>query len=141
MEANLIEPSQVRAARALLDWSQERLAEAAGVSVPTVKRFEGGSGPSSSTAESVVKIRTALEAAGISFVYGITGFGVRVTSNSEEFALRMIRNLLIEQSQLFRTTLNFECRAADMEDLIRRMERLAELYDQDLEQIAGRLET
>lgn len=37
-----LSPAQCRAARGLLDWTQERLAEAAGVSRSTVRDFECG---------------------------------------------------------------------------------------------------
>jgi predicted transcriptional regulator len=37
-----ISTSQVRAARALLDWTQVDLAAAAEISLPTVKRYEAG---------------------------------------------------------------------------------------------------
>ena len=37
-----LSPAQCRAARGLLDWTQERLAEAAGISRSTVRDFESG---------------------------------------------------------------------------------------------------
>jgi DNA-binding XRE family transcriptional regulator len=40
MENPLITPSQIRAARALLDWSQGQLAKAAGVSLTTIRDYE-----------------------------------------------------------------------------------------------------
>ena len=36
--------AQLRAARALLDWTQPKLAEAAKLSVPTIRRMEGDRG-------------------------------------------------------------------------------------------------
>ena len=39
---NVTIPAQIRAGRALLDWSQVQLAEAAGIGLSTVKAFEGG---------------------------------------------------------------------------------------------------
>ncbi len=36
---------QIKAARALLGWSQEQLAAVSGVSIPTVKRLEAADGP------------------------------------------------------------------------------------------------
>lgn len=38
----IISPRQARAARALLDWDQQQVATAAGLSAPTVRRFERG---------------------------------------------------------------------------------------------------
>lgn len=56
-------PEQCRAARALLDWTQDDLAEQAGVSRGTVRGFEGGlHGLQRGTAAA---IRGALEAAGV----------------------------------------------------------------------------
>ncbi len=61
-----IAPAQSRAARALLDWRLERLAEASGLPKRTLVRFEGGATvPRAST---VAAIRTALEAAGVEFI-------------------------------------------------------------------------
>ncbi len=68
----------IKAARALLGWSQEELAEAAGVSIPTVKRLEAaGEGPLGGAPETGAKLRGALEAAGIEFTNGGTP-GVRL---------------------------------------------------------------
>lgn len=58
--------AQVRGARGLLGWSQTRLGEAAGLSLPTIKRYETEASPVS--ADAVAAIRTALEAAGVIFV-------------------------------------------------------------------------
>jgi transcriptional regulator with XRE-family HTH domain len=58
---------QLRAARGLLGWSQTELATRAGLSLPTVKRLEGGFGPRVSD-EARAKLREALEAAGIDFI-------------------------------------------------------------------------
>ena len=59
---------QIKAARALLAWSQEELASAARISVPTIKRLEANDGPLGGRAETGAKIRTALEAAGVEFI-------------------------------------------------------------------------
>jgi transcriptional regulator with XRE-family HTH domain len=59
---------QVKAARALLAWSQEELASAARISVPTIKRLEANDGPLGGRTETGAKIRTALEAAGVKFI-------------------------------------------------------------------------
>jgi transcriptional regulator with XRE-family HTH domain len=61
-------PAQCRAARALLNWNQEKLAAAAQVSVNTVRNFEQEkSAPQRSTLD---VIRRALEAAGVEFTNG-----------------------------------------------------------------------
>jgi len=59
---------QIKAARALLDWSQEQLAAAAEISVPTIKRLEAQGGPLGGRSETGAKIRFALERAGIEFI-------------------------------------------------------------------------
>ena len=59
---------QVKAARSLLAWSQEELASAAGVSIPTIKRLEARDGPLGGRDETSLKIRSALESAGVEFI-------------------------------------------------------------------------
>jgi transcriptional regulator with XRE-family HTH domain len=77
-------PAQCRAARALLDWSQQTLADAAGVGVVTVRQFEAGVGsPRSTTTEALMD---RLEAAGVEFFAGNgAGPGVRLTQDSGSF--------------------------------------------------------
>jgi transcriptional regulator with XRE-family HTH domain len=65
----MVSPDQLRAARALLGLSQPAVAEAAGVSVITLKRAEGSAKPAAS-AEAVTAIRSALESAGVEFTNG-----------------------------------------------------------------------
>ena len=59
---------QIKAARALLAWSQDELAKAADVSIPTVKRLEAQDGPLGGRSETRSKIRLALESAGVEFI-------------------------------------------------------------------------
>src|SRR5436309_2270860 len=75
---------QIKAARALLAWSQEELAEAADVSIPTIKRLEANDGPLGGRSETGAKIRTALEAGGIEFIdENGGGPGVRLRKRSQ----------------------------------------------------------
>jgi predicted transcriptional regulator len=61
----MILPAQLRAARALVDWSREDLAKASAVPAPTIRDFElGNTDPKQGT---VHKWRRALEAAGVEF--------------------------------------------------------------------------
>lgn len=60
---------QIKAARALLAWSQEQLASAAGVSIPTVKRLEADDGQLGGRIDTGAKICAALESAGVEFIY------------------------------------------------------------------------
>lgn len=59
--------NQVRAARGLIGWSQTELAEAAGLSLPTVKRFETDNGVKVSD-DAISKMVAALETAGVEFI-------------------------------------------------------------------------
>ena len=63
----MILPAQIRAARALLGIDQTTLSELAEVGTSTVKRIELAS-TISGTAQTLWKIQTALEAAGIEFL-------------------------------------------------------------------------
>jgi transcriptional regulator with XRE-family HTH domain len=65
----MLTAAQLRAARNLLNWSQDQLAKATGVSVPTIRRMESDAiGPGKSTHENVEAIRAALEKGGIDFI-------------------------------------------------------------------------
>ncbi|MNH91200.1 helix-turn-helix protein [compost metagenome] len=61
---------QVKAARALLAWSQSDLAMASGVSEPTIKRLEAGDGELGGRPDTVGKIIDALAKAGAEFFDG-----------------------------------------------------------------------
>ena len=52
----------------LVGWSQEELASAAGVSLPTIKRLEAANGLLGGRETTAQKIRSALEKAGIDFI-------------------------------------------------------------------------
>jgi len=69
----MISNLQIRAARALLGWSQQRLADAAGVSAITVKRLEASDETFQARFETVVKVKEAVEAAGVVFRGGEDG--------------------------------------------------------------------
>ena len=64
----MISIRQVKAARALLGWSQTDLAEKSGVSAPTIKRLEAMGGPVGGRTGTAEAMRSALEAAGIEFI-------------------------------------------------------------------------
>jgi predicted transcriptional regulator len=67
MDLQLISIRQVKAARALLDWSQADLAQASKVSEPTVARLEAADGELGGRADTIEKICRALEKAGVEF--------------------------------------------------------------------------
>jgi len=59
---------QIKAARALLGWSQEDLARTADVSIPTIKRLEASDGPLGGRDQTAEKIVTAITSVGIQFI-------------------------------------------------------------------------
>ncbi|WP_291733747.1 helix-turn-helix domain-containing protein [Leisingera sp. F5] len=80
MSIGKISIRQIKAARALLGWSQDKLAESSGVSLPTIARLEALDaetiGGRASTADA---IRSALEKAGVVFISADAGGpGVRL---------------------------------------------------------------
>ncbi|WP_041042935.1 helix-turn-helix domain-containing protein [Paramagnetospirillum magnetotacticum] len=75
---------QIRAARALLRWEQKDLAEAAKLSIETIKRLEKIRGPIGGLARTTDALQAALEQAGITLFgdgryEGEGGPGVRLT--------------------------------------------------------------
>ena len=58
----------MRAARALLRWTAETLADRSKVSLATIKRAEGVDGDTRMIAANVEAVRTALEAGGVDFI-------------------------------------------------------------------------
>lgn len=65
----MIDAGQIRAARALLEWSQGDLVTKSGLSLTTIKRMESASiGPGKSSAENVSAVERALVTAGIQFI-------------------------------------------------------------------------
>lgn len=83
MVPGMIVPEQSRAARGLLDWSQDDLARAAHLGQSTVRDFEKGRRvPSHNNLQA---IRLALEEAGVTFIAEDTaGPGVRLTRPRNE---------------------------------------------------------
>jgi transcriptional regulator with XRE-family HTH domain len=75
--------AQLRAARALTGLDQRRLAELAGLSVPTIQRMEASEGVVRGNVDSLMKLVEALNAVGIELigegtVSHIGGRGVRL---------------------------------------------------------------
>jgi transcriptional regulator with XRE-family HTH domain len=61
-----LHPAQCRAARGLLEWSQGRLAKAAGLGMSTVRDFEKGR--KTPLPKNLAAIRAVLEIAGVQFI-------------------------------------------------------------------------
>ncbi len=64
----MITAGQIRAARALLGMDQRALAEAAGLSVPTIQRMEASEGVIRGNVDSLMKLIGALDAAGLELI-------------------------------------------------------------------------
>jgi transcriptional regulator with XRE-family HTH domain len=74
----------MKAARALLGWSQRQLAKASGVSAPTIKRLESQTGALGGRADTAARIVAALESAGVEFIAANGGGpGVRLRKGRE----------------------------------------------------------
>jgi DNA-binding Xre family transcriptional regulator len=73
----MLTSDQIRAARALVRWSARELAEKAGISLPTVQRLEAATGVPSTSVQTLLSIKAALEKAGVEFTNGGTP-GVRL---------------------------------------------------------------
>jgi transcriptional regulator with XRE-family HTH domain len=70
---------QIKAARALVGWSQDDLADKSGISVPTIKRLEAAEGDIGGRAETGAALVAALEKAGVEFIpENGGGVGVRM---------------------------------------------------------------
>src|SRR5262245_21841283 len=60
---------QIKAARALLGWSQADLAQHSSISEPTIARLESSDGILGGRANTAERIQAALEKAGIEFIF------------------------------------------------------------------------
>jgi transcriptional regulator with XRE-family HTH domain len=74
---------QLRAARALLNWSAQDLADASKVSLATIRRAESTDGVPTLTAANASVLQSALEAAGVEFIpENGGGAGVRMRNRA-----------------------------------------------------------
>ncbi|MCQ0987972.1 helix-turn-helix domain-containing protein [Jiella marina] len=64
----MITSAQMRAARALLGIDQRQLAALAGVSLPTIQRMEGSEGTVRGVVDTLEKVVSALDEAGIELI-------------------------------------------------------------------------
>ncbi len=79
----MLTPAQSRAARALLDWSQEKLAATSHLGLSTIRDFEKGRRVP--THNNLVAIRRALEDAGVEFIpENGSGAGVRLRKEMQQ---------------------------------------------------------
>ena len=64
----MISTEQIRAARALLRWTAQNLADMSGVGVATIRRIELMDGVPSGQVRTIEALRGALEGAGVEFI-------------------------------------------------------------------------
>jgi transcriptional regulator with XRE-family HTH domain len=79
----MLTSNQIRAARALLRWSAQKLADQAGLGISTIQRMEATSGVPSASARNLDTVQRSLEAAGVVFIdENGGGPGVRLGSTT-----------------------------------------------------------
>ena len=66
----MLTSDQIRAARALVRWSARELAEKADLSLPTIQRLEAAEGVPSTSVQTLISIKAALEKMGVEFTDG-----------------------------------------------------------------------
>lgn len=99
----MITSQQIRAARALLGIDQKQLAKLCNVSLPTIQRMEASDGQVRGVVDTLVKVITALEAAGIELLgenapsAGV-GRGVRLRETSAGRAPGKVLTLLFDRA-------------------------------------------
>lgn len=71
----MITGPQIRAARAMLGWSQKELADQAGLGFATIQRAERQPGTIVGMIETATKLQSAFEAAGVIFLDAEEGAG------------------------------------------------------------------
>lgn len=64
----MITAAQLRAARALVGMDQRALADASGLSLPTIQRMEASEGVIRGNVDSLMKLISALESAGVELI-------------------------------------------------------------------------
>lgn len=82
----MITAAQVRAARALLGIDQRQLADMSGLSVPTIQRMEASEAVVRGNVDSLMKLISAFEAAGIELI----GEGAASHSGGRGVRLRVL---------------------------------------------------
>lgn len=98
----MITSQQMRAARALLGLDQRQLAALAGLSLPTIQRMEASNGQVRGVVDTLVKVITALEAAGIELLGENaastgSGRGVRLRGTADSLSTGRGESLLYDK--------------------------------------------
>ena len=85
MKSKMLNAAQIRAARALLRWSANDLAQHSALGVTTIRRAELTEAATSMTVSNDLAVRRALEAAGVEFIdENGGGLGVRLRKPTKE---------------------------------------------------------
>jgi transcriptional regulator with XRE-family HTH domain len=100
----MITANQLRAARALLNIDQRQMADLADLSVPTIQRMEASDGVIRANVDSLMKLVSALENAGIELINpGVTspggGRGVRLREHVTRPKMKTIRQPKLSSSR------------------------------------------
>src|SRR5436305_15186022 len=100
----MITANQLRAARALLNIDQRQTADLADLSVPTIQRMEASDGVIRANVDSLMKLVSALENAGIELINpGVAspagGRGVRLREHVTKPKVRTIRQPKLSSSR------------------------------------------
>ena len=100
----MITANQLRAARALLNIDQRQMADLADLSVPTIQRMEASDGVIRANVDSLMKLVSALENAGIELINpGVTspagGRGVRLREHVMKPKMKTIRQPKLSSSR------------------------------------------
>jgi PAS domain S-box-containing protein len=72
-EQAILTGAQLRAGRGVVNWSVRELSEAAKISSSTIRRLEESNGPPATVEPSLVPLQSALEAAGVEFLFPPNG--------------------------------------------------------------------
>lgn len=100
----MITSQQMRAARALLGIDQRQLAELAKLSLPTIQRMESSDGQVRGVVDTLVKVISALERAGIELIgenapsVGV-GRGVRLKETLAGRSPKHVPSMLFDQTE------------------------------------------
>jgi transcriptional regulator with XRE-family HTH domain len=92
----MISANQLRAARALLNIDQRQMAKLADLSVPTIQRMEASDGVIRANIDSLMKLVSALESAGIELINpgapsSSGGRGVRLREHATRPKMKTVR--------------------------------------------------
>lgn len=104
----MITAAQMRAGRALLGIDQQTLADLAGVSLPTIQRMEASDGHVRGVIDTLIKVVTAFEVAGIELIAENApsagqGRGVRFTGAPAQAIVRRARGTATKRRQTAKT--------------------------------------